>query len=171
MNVLSCFICFGVWATSGMLLTLSSGITPGDIGALGIELRSSRCKAMPYLLYYHSAPIQYFFYLVFVLCHLISLWLESYVVGERKHKQFVFLAKYNWVYLCQETVYYGRYLIQFQMSFRGRNKLMYIFIRCCIYLIDCQSDEKLGNHPKERSISLSPTAHTLGRFALSVGCL
>lgn len=57
------------------------------------------------------------------------------------------------------------------MSFSGRNKLMYIFIRCCIYLIDCQSDEKLGNHPKERSISRSPTAHTLGRFALSVGCL
>lgn len=48
---------------------------------------------------------------------------------------------------------------------------MYIFIRCCIYLIDCQSDEKLENHPKERSISLSSTAHRLGRFALSVGCL
>lgn len=88
-----------------------------------------------------------------------------------KHKPFVFLAKYNWIYLCQETVHYGLYLIQFQMSFSGRNKLMYIFIGCCIYLIDCQSDEKLGNHPKERTIALSPTAHTLGSFALSVGCL
>lgn len=88
-----------------------------------------------------------------------------------KHTPFVSLqTKYNWIYLCQETIYYGLYLIQFQMSFRGRNKLTYVFTGCCIYFIDCQSDKKLGDHP-ERSITLHPTAPTLGRFALSVGRL
>lgn len=32
---------------------------------------------------------------------------------------------------------------------------MYIFIRCCIYLIDCQSDEKLEIIQKRGSILAS----------------
>lgn len=107
--------------------------------------------------------IKYFtelFNLIFSVHSSLSGWLSDVVASLYKHKTVCFPYRQciiGFIFVRRQPI--RTLFVQFQMSFSGRNKLMYIFIRCCIYLIDCQSDEKLGNHPKERSILAQQLTH------------